>query len=266
MPLGKPLYLTTDISDLTNEEISRVNWSIDQKNYRTQKYGPNRQRRAYLARNFGISQEDYDSILAYQGGRCSICGTSENIDGRIFSLDHSHENGKIRGLLCSRCNLGLGSFLDNAENLRKAAKYLEETPVSKMEKSGKVFGENLEEFVGRRSPKERKDIDTKELIDFYKSSSSNSLRDAEKKFGLSDGQIYQRLKKAGVDFRGNHESRKYPEGFSWCSGHQKFFPLDSFWRDTRRPNGLDSRCKDCRREAKKKSNQKWIYKHTSNMV
>ena len=58
---------------------------------------------------------------------CAICGTDDPNFGHVktFSVDHDHETGKVRGLLCLHCNLGLGKFKDNSTNLRKAADYLD---------------------------------------------------------------------------------------------------------------------------------------------
>ena len=94
-------------------------------------------RQAILARQ-SMTPEDYDAVLQAQGGACAICGTTT--PGRNhFAIDHDHSccpprSGKgwsrccgkcIRGLLCDRCNLGLGFFADSPESLRAAADYLE---------------------------------------------------------------------------------------------------------------------------------------------
>lgn len=85
-----------------------------------------RQRRSahnyHLKENYGITIEDYDRILASQGGKCAICkgGTSK----RHFAVDHNHKSGNVRGLLCARCNTGLARFMDNITNLRRAVRYM----------------------------------------------------------------------------------------------------------------------------------------------
>lgn len=85
-----------------------------------------RQRRSnhnyHLRKNYGITIEDYDRILQAQGGRCAICkgGTSKN----FFAVDHNHRNGRVRGLLCARCNTGLARFMDSATNVGRAYRYL----------------------------------------------------------------------------------------------------------------------------------------------
>lgn len=55
---------------------------------------------------------------------CAICGAEPST--RALAIDHCHDSGKIRGLLCTRCNIGLGYFKDSIENLTKAIEYLEE--------------------------------------------------------------------------------------------------------------------------------------------
>lgn len=62
-------------------------------------------------------------MLAAQGGVCAICGET-NASGRDLSVDHDHETGEIRQLLCSNCNTGIGLLKDNPELLIKASAYL----------------------------------------------------------------------------------------------------------------------------------------------
>ena len=66
--------------------------------------------------------------LEKQDYRCAICGTSDWGKGKNTNrphVDHNHENGKVRGLLCNTCNRALGMFEDDKNLLRKAANYLE---------------------------------------------------------------------------------------------------------------------------------------------
>lgn len=85
-----------------------------------------RKRKSYLKKAFGISPEQYDEMLAEQGGVCAICGTSDpGRGGAYFHVDHCHTTSKIRGLLCNRCNAGLGYFKDDTSRLQSAVAYLE---------------------------------------------------------------------------------------------------------------------------------------------
>ena len=77
-----------------------------------------------LRRKYGISHNNYLEILEAQNGRCAICSTDVPGGKGAFHVDHCHNSGKIRGLLCHRCNVGLGHFKDQESLLLKAALYL----------------------------------------------------------------------------------------------------------------------------------------------
>lgn len=80
-------------------------------------------RRWKFKTRYGITVEDYDRMMVEQQGLCSIC---RGVPGkRGFQVDHDHNTGKVRGLLCEPCNRGLGQFKDDPILLRVAAQYLE---------------------------------------------------------------------------------------------------------------------------------------------
>lgn len=81
------------------------------------------QRRGDLRRSYGITVEQYDQVFEIQGGVCAICG-GVNLDGRRLFVDHNHETGKIRGLLCLPCNYALGYLKESPELFIKALHYL----------------------------------------------------------------------------------------------------------------------------------------------
>lgn len=83
-----------------------------------------KQRRdANPGRDFGMTAEQYAVLVAASNGRCAICDRSP---GKTrHHIDHDHDTGLIRGLLCHNCNRGLGYFLDQPNLLRAAAAYLE---------------------------------------------------------------------------------------------------------------------------------------------
>ena len=88
-------------------------------------------RERQLKHKFGIDLEQYMNLLKGQKGVCAICHngeTSTNKWGEVKNLavDHDHETGIIRGLLCQGCNAGLGHFRDDKETLTEAIRYLGE--------------------------------------------------------------------------------------------------------------------------------------------
>ena len=77
----------------------------------------------HLKHYYNITLEQYDVMFEIQNGVCVICGPPELM--RRLSVDHCHETGKIRGLLCQRCNRAIGLMEDNVQNLHNAIKYLD---------------------------------------------------------------------------------------------------------------------------------------------
>lgn len=71
-----------------------------------------------------FTQDDYDRMLKEQDGKCAICDVAECTTGRAFAADHNHLTGKVRGLLCAKCNYLLGRVKDDPTLLMKAATYL----------------------------------------------------------------------------------------------------------------------------------------------
>ena len=84
------------------------------------------QRDRNLRNKYGISLDEWEKQFAEQGEVCAICGIDYPAGAKGWSTDHDHETGQFRGILCVRCNRGLGSFLDSPSALRAAADYLEE--------------------------------------------------------------------------------------------------------------------------------------------
>lgn len=79
---------------------------------------------AVIRRTYGISLAEYDAMLEKQGGGCAICGKTVDVGGRRLPIDHCHETAKVRGILCSHCNQGIGHFFDSPDLLMQAATYL----------------------------------------------------------------------------------------------------------------------------------------------
>lgn len=75
-----------------------------------------------LFKLYGITKVEYDVMAAAQGGQCAICGDTFN---ETACVDHDHKTGKVRGLLCNPCNIGLGGFKDDPVRLAAAVRYLQ---------------------------------------------------------------------------------------------------------------------------------------------
>lgn len=97
----------TSSSDGLSPKCKQCSWKADMKKY------------------YGLSYEDYLVLFRKQGGACAICGGVEDEGRRTrLSVDHCHYTKRVRGILCSSCNLGLGKFRDDPQRLQAAADYL----------------------------------------------------------------------------------------------------------------------------------------------
>lgn len=100
-----------------------------------QKYRENerdRQRAAKLWLTYGMTLDQFTELNEAQGGGCAICGGGPHGGHRTarkkwLSVDHCHETGRIRGLLCDNCNIGIGKFKDDPALLLAAIEYLART-------------------------------------------------------------------------------------------------------------------------------------------
>ena len=107
-------WLTTNKGRKTKNKIS--------SKYKKTKKGKFAKWKYDLKRYYGLSVEEYNKILESQNSSCMICGGS---GVRRMAVDHNHKTGKIRGLLCNKCNLLIGYAKDNPLILVKTIKYLE---------------------------------------------------------------------------------------------------------------------------------------------
>jgi hypothetical protein len=103
---------------------SRQQWHEDPtRKLRQRAYRRESQRKDHLKYYYGITVEEYNAILKRQNGRCRICKCKPK--GHLH-VDHNHKTGKVRGLLCRSCNIGLGHLRDNPHLARIAAAYIED--------------------------------------------------------------------------------------------------------------------------------------------
>lgn len=86
---------------------------------------PERAKETRLQSAYGISSDQLGTMLALQDGRCAICRTPADDLKKGLAIDHNHETGQVRGLLCNNCNTALGLLKDSPELMGRAAAYVE---------------------------------------------------------------------------------------------------------------------------------------------
>ena len=95
--------------------LKSLNYERNSKEYK---------RDRFLEKRYGINLEQYNSILKEQGNCCAICKKSKDEFDKSLCVDHCHQTGQIRGILCLKCNKALGHFKDNIDNLKFALEYI----------------------------------------------------------------------------------------------------------------------------------------------
>lgn len=109
LPIGKEARIFDQTKRNRRAQRSQIEREVDRA----------RERRRHLQRFYGISVEDFDSLFRNQGERCACCRTSQP-DKRGWCVDHDHATGKIRGILCNRCNASIGLNGDSLEKVELA--------------------------------------------------------------------------------------------------------------------------------------------------
>lgn len=77
-------------------------------------------------RSYGITEDQHDYLVATQNGVCYLCHKKD--ENKALAIDHDHKTGRVRGLLCSACNRGLGLLKDDPDLVLKAYEYLSKDP------------------------------------------------------------------------------------------------------------------------------------------
>lgn len=85
----------------------------------------------HIKATFDLTPEEYDALLAEQGGRCAICRIATGKTKRL-AVDHDHATGQVRGLLCSPCNRMLGHLRDSVRMALRIIRYLQYPPYQRM--------------------------------------------------------------------------------------------------------------------------------------
>lgn len=99
-------------------------WQQDKKKENPTAYYKRRKSNNYRSK-YGIDLGTIETMLHTQNNKCLIC----SVDLNPYVVDHCHTTGKVRGLLCSHCNIGLGNFMDNPTFLKNAIKYLHDSEI-----------------------------------------------------------------------------------------------------------------------------------------
>ncbi len=111
---------------IKNPEWREKHLEVRRNNYaRRKKENPERESekaRIYLLKQYNLTLDDYNKMAQSQDFKCQICRNEE-----FLHVDHDHNTGKVRGLLCRKCNTGLGLFQDSDEFLQLASEYLRRT-------------------------------------------------------------------------------------------------------------------------------------------
>lgn len=118
-------------TDITKERLSK-----DCKFYKAANWSGLERDELNIRRQYGITLEDFDNLLKFQNNRCAICQENFGSARRSINIDHDHKTDKVRGLLCSGCNTGLGHLGDNLDGIRRALYYLENTPYDEFQERG----------------------------------------------------------------------------------------------------------------------------------
>ena len=105
------------------QQENRERYLANQAWYKTEGRLKASARRSHLKRTFGMTEEEYQRRLREQGGRCAVCKRPPK-PGKSLHVDHDHETGHVRGLLCFSCNAALGHFQDDLARIDAALIYV----------------------------------------------------------------------------------------------------------------------------------------------
>ena len=106
----------------------QAKWYQDNKHWiapkEKEEYDPVKKRNTMLLYKYDMTLQDYADLLEYQGGGCAICGVKEDQSYDHMPVDHCSKTGKVRGILCSHCNRGIGLFEHNTDMMNDAIEYM----------------------------------------------------------------------------------------------------------------------------------------------
>lgn len=102
------------------------NWKDKNSEYQRRYYVnfSDKKANSRLLREYGITLDQYNQMFEEQEGKCAICGKHQSELKFALAVDHNHDTGEVRGLLCRKCNTGIGLFDDNKSLIHNALTYL----------------------------------------------------------------------------------------------------------------------------------------------
>lgn len=124
---GKMAHLYKSRCKSCMQEL-RQQWAVDNQEHLNEWRRKNWVTAGRRLKRRGATQKLYDQLYEIQQGRCALCREPEEKFAWLC-IDHDHDTGRIRGLLCPNCNRGIGLLRDNADLLRKAAEYIDTAKV-----------------------------------------------------------------------------------------------------------------------------------------
>lgn len=119
-------FLSGETKKWVQKNSQKVNSENNKRYHALTSEEKKKRNRAQHVATYGLTLESYDAMLVKQNGVCACCGYAEKSPKKTYlSIDHNHDTGEVRALLCDRCNRGIGALGDNLDLLRKAVLYLE---------------------------------------------------------------------------------------------------------------------------------------------
>jgi len=121
------------LSPYGKSEIAKIEKTKKKiKEYKKNHFQKNKYRATsqQLVRKYGITSNEKEQMIKDQNNKCKICGIEFDVlDRAKIHIDHDHQTKKVRGILCTNCNLGLGMFKDNVDFLLNAVSYLKDQEI-----------------------------------------------------------------------------------------------------------------------------------------
>jgi hypothetical protein len=120
--LQKKEYYKTNIEKINKAKAEYRRSNAEKILEQNREYNRTVRKKRRIHEKYGLTIEDYSKMVSAQGGACAICGSVEKL-----AVDHDHKTGAVRGLLCYRCNTGIGFLKDSTSVLASAIRYLEKS-------------------------------------------------------------------------------------------------------------------------------------------